>query len=80
MFRVYRGASFELLPEDALTSLCESRCGETLKATRTAIKNACTRDTDVLVPDGDIAYPGMLLSLQRSQFQCLRVVFSDVSH
>jgi hypothetical protein len=58
---VCRGASFELLPVDALTSLCESRCAGDLEATRTAIKGACTAHTDVMVPDGDVAYPGTLM-------------------
>jgi hypothetical protein len=65
---VCRGASFELLPGDALTSLCESRCAKDLEATRTAIKGACTADTDVMVPDGYIAYPGMLMGMQRRKF------------
>jgi hypothetical protein len=55
---VSRSASFELLPGDLLTSLCESRCAEELEAIRTAIKEACTADTDVLVPEEDVAYPG----------------------
>jgi hypothetical protein len=76
---ICRGASFELLPDDALTSLCESRCAEDLEATRTAIKRACTADTDGMVPDGDIAYPGTSMVMQCRKLSCLYIVFSNVS-
>lgn len=58
-----RSASFELLPGNLLTSLCESRCAEELEAIRTAIKEACTADTDVLVPEEDVAYPGTWIEM-----------------
>lgn len=63
-----KGASFELLPSDVLTSLCEPSCAEDLEATRTAIKGACTADTDVFVLGRDIAYPGMLMVMQHRNF------------
>ena len=49
-----RSASFELLPGNALTSLCKSRYAEELEAIRTAIKEACTADTNVLIPEEDL--------------------------
>lgn len=51
-----RDASFEILPFEQLTELCESTCQADLGSLRTTIASACNA-TDVVVPFGSIAYP-----------------------
>ena len=60
---VSRSASFELLPSNAPTSLCDSGRAEELEAICTAIKGAYTADTDITVPKEDVAYPGAWIGI-----------------
>jgi hypothetical protein len=71
-------ANFEPMPCDYLTSLCESRCAEDIEATRTAIEEACTADTDIMHYEEDSAYLGTWIEFQDTRFQCLHLVPSNV--
>jgi hypothetical protein len=75
---VSRMASFEPIPCEYLTSLCDSRCAEDIEATRTAIKKACTADTDIMLHQEDSAYPGTWIEFQYTRFQCLHIVPSNI--
>jgi hypothetical protein len=71
-------ASFEPMPCDYLTSLCESRCAEDIEATRTAIKNVCNADTDIIIHEAESAYHGTWAVLKYTKLQYLHTVPSNV--
>ncbi|PNY25606.1 Uncharacterized protein TCAP_04450, partial [Tolypocladium capitatum] len=50
-------ASFNILPEAALQTLCAGSCRSELATLKDRISKSCTGKNDVMVPPGDIAYP-----------------------
>ncbi|RDW83597.1 LysM peptidoglycan-binding domain-containing protein [Aspergillus mulundensis] len=57
----YTEPSVEVVPQEGLQALCETSCLSDLTQFRTEILGACNADTDVLVPDGGIAYPATFI-------------------
>ncbi|KAJ5218703.1 uncharacterized protein N7498_000802 [Penicillium cinerascens] len=53
-------SSFEVLPAEQLTELCESNCRLNMQRVRQMIKDSCTTD-DVVMPFGSIAYPATFM-------------------
>lgn len=56
----YSGAAVEILPNEQLSTLCESSCQTDLQSLRSSIISSCTATSDVMVPD-KIAYPATFL-------------------
>ena len=57
--RLSEAASFSILPTTALEQLCGGTCQDDLVDLKGVVAGACTASEDVMVPPGDIAYPGM---------------------
>lgn len=64
LLTLVRDSSFDIVPSEQLVVLCESTCRSDLASLRQAIQTACTEATDVMIPDGSIAYPGEILVVE----------------
>ncbi|KAH6687318.1 hypothetical protein F5X68DRAFT_207197 [Plectosphaerella plurivora] len=71
----FSGASFDILPENALVSLCGGSCLSEMASLKTMISRACTQSTDIMVPPEGVAYPATFIIdrfLYAAELSCLK--------